>query len=194
MSNEIPIVVGIAVIVGAATVIHELGHAVAAWSLGIPVRWILIGNGPVFWRRPLGHGIELVLRVLPTGVAVGILDRRDANGIPSRPIGHDMLVAAAGPLASLLLAAALWSVGQIELIPLWLRYWLMGGGLLSLAIGVISLVPVPGLDGGHLLLLGLTRAGLQLSPERELQIHRLGVNFVLVGSLTSLAISLVHLL
>ena len=185
-------VIGVVATIIITTSAHELGHAAAARLLRIPIRWILIGHGPVLWRRPLKQGVELVWRALPTGIAIGLDGRRNADGTLCRPIRYDMLIAAAGPVVSLLLAALLWDLGQWVLLPSWLRFWLIAGGLLSVVTGILSLIPIPGLDGGHLLMLALTRAGIQISPQQETYVHRLGVNLIFAGSLTGLVATLVY--
>jgi membrane-associated protease RseP (regulator of RpoE activity) len=173
------------------TLIHELGHLTAARLLRIPVRRVAVGMGPVFWRRSLNDDSEFVLRAIPTGMAIGVPGRRNPDGTPRRPIHHDVLMAAAGPMMSLLLAAFLWEAAQTSLFPTWLQFWLASTALLSAFLGIANLLPVPGLDGGHLLLLGAASLGLQLSPEREMQAHHMGVRLVTVACLTAMFATLV---
>jgi len=174
-----------------STVAHELGHFMMARLLHIPVRRITVGFGPVCWRRPLGENGEFVLRAFPTSLAVGIPGRREQDGTLRRPIRQDILVAAAGPLVSLLLALALWGAAHTALSPAWLRFWLAAAALLSGYLGFANLMPVPGLDGGHLLILGVARLGWQLSPEREMQAHQVGANVVTIACLLGLLIAVV---
>ena len=51
------------------------------------------------------------------------------------------------------------------------RIWLVATALLSLLLALLNLLPIPGLDGGHLLLLGLHKLGLRRGPERERRLH-----------------------
>lgn len=182
---------GFAVALIVTTLVHELGHLAAARVLRIPVRRIAVGMGPVFWRRTLSDDAEFVLRAIPTGMAIGVPGRRNPDGTSRRPIRHDVLVAAAGPLMSLLLAAALWGMAHLSFLPIWSHFWLASTALLSAFLGITNLIPVPGLDGGHLLLLGAARLGVQLSPEREMQAHRVGVRCVTLVCLAALPMSLV---
>ena len=94
-------------------------------------------------------------------------------------------------MMSLLLAAFLWGAGQTSLFPTSLRFWLESTARLSAFLGITNLVPVPGLDGGHLLLLGAAGLGFQLSPEREMQAHQIGVRLVAVACLAALLVTLV---
>jgi len=173
------------------TLVHELGHLTAARLLRIPVRRVAVGMGPIFWRRSLNADSEFVLRAIPTGMSIGVPGRRNPDGTQRRPIHHDVLMAAAGPIMSLLLAAFLWGAAQTSLFPTWMQLWLASTALLSAFLGIANLLPVPGLDGGHLLLLGAAGLGLQLSPEHEMQAHQIGVRVVAVACLAALLVTLV---
>jgi len=162
-------------------VTHECGHFIAARWLRIPVRRITFGHGPVLLRRSMGADSEFVLRVVPTGMAIGVPGRRNPDGTLRRPLGHDMTMAIAGPIVSFLLAVFLFAVARVGSLAPWLQYWLVASALLSATLAAANLIPVPGLDGGHLLLLGLARLGVQLSPQREIQVQRVGVNLLAAG-------------
>jgi len=165
---------------------HELGHYVVARRLGIPVKLFAIGTGPVLWQRTLASGMRVELRAFPVGLAVGVPGRRDDDGRPRRSIGQEMALAAGGAAASALLTigllgfAALIGAGDPPGQPLF--PWLVMTGLLAGVLAMLNLVPLPGLDGGHLFLLLLARLGWELSPQREAQVHRYGVRMVVVGS------------
>jgi len=173
------------------TLVHESGHLAAARILRIPILRIAVGMGPVFWRRLLNDDSEFVLHAIPTGMSIGVVGRRNLDGSDRRPIHQDVLVAAAGPIMSLLLGALLWGAAQTSLFPTLLQFWLASTALLSVFLGLANLIPVPGLDGGHLLLLGAASAGLQLSPEREMQAHQVGVRLLTVACLAGLLVTLV---
>ena len=79
------------------TVWHEMGHWFAARAVGIPVRRIYVGMGPVLWQRTLRRDTDLVLRALPLGMAIAVPGRRENDGSLRRPIDHDLLMAAGGP-------------------------------------------------------------------------------------------------
>jgi membrane-associated protease RseP (regulator of RpoE activity) len=171
-------------------VAHESGHFLAARWLRIPVRRVTFGHGPILWRRSLGRDSEFVLRAVPTGMAIGVPGRRDPDGTMRRPLSQDVLLAVGGPVASFVFAGVLLAAAQIVFLPLGFQYWLTASALLSVALAVANLIPLPGLDGGHLLLLGLARLGIQLSPQRELRVQRLGVNLLAAGCLVVLGIAL----
>jgi membrane-associated protease RseP (regulator of RpoE activity) len=159
-----------------ATVWHETGHLLMALRRGVPVRLIAVGIGPALWRRTLAADLRVEVRALPLGMSIGVLGRRAADGSPRRPVTDDLAIAAAGPLASLLLAPVLLAPTLLTIRTLpGVAYWLIATGLLSVLLGLMNLVPIPGLDGGHLLVLTLARLGRQLSPQREVWLHRTGM-------------------
>jgi membrane-associated protease RseP (regulator of RpoE activity) len=192
VATNVPLIIaGFTAALIVTTLVHELGHLAAARLLRIPVRRVAVGMGPIFWRRSLNDDSEFVLRAIPTGMSIGVPGRRNPDGTQRRPIHHDVLMAAAGPAMSLLLAALFLGAAQMSLFPIWLRLWLTSTALLSGFLGLTNLIPVPGLDGGHLLLLGAASLGLQLSPEREMQAHHVGVRLVTVACLAALLATLV---
>jgi membrane-associated protease RseP (regulator of RpoE activity) len=169
------------------TVWHELGHLCAAWLLRIPVKRIALGFGPTLWRAGQVGQTEIVVRALPLGMAVGVPPRHDEQGKLRRPINHDLFVAAAGPAASLLLTVLTLLLAQRVGFGAAVQPWLAATGLLSALLVLLNLLPIPGLDGGHVLVLAVARWGLALAPEQELQLHRAGVQVLVVVSLISMA-------
>ncbi len=157
------------------TLAHEMGHFVVARRLGIPVKRLTIGLGPILWRRRLAGEMELVLRVVPAGVAVGVPARRADDGRLLRPVEHDILVAAGGPLAGLIVALLCAGALPFSGASASLQLWLIFTALLSLTLTLLNLIPIPGLDGGHLLLLIAARFGWELAPHREMAVHRAGM-------------------
>lgn len=153
---------------------HELGHLIAAKMFGVPVKLIAVGAGPALWQR-LGNTLRFEIRLLPLGMSVGVLGRRNNDGSPRRPIEDDMWVAAGGPLASvalsLILFVAALGAGAVPTV----QSWLLMTGALSILVMLFNLLPIPGLDGGHLALLSAMKLGLRLSPEREATLHQLGL-------------------
>lgn len=157
------------------TLAHEMGHFVVARRLGIPVKRLTVGLGPILWRRRLAGEMELVLRAVPAGMAVGVPARRTNDGHLLRPVEHDMLMVAGGPAASLVLAGLL-AIGFWVLNgPPELQVWLAGAAALSVLLAALNLIPIPGLDGGHLLVLIAARFGRELTPQREAAAHRTGI-------------------
>ena len=161
---------------------HELGHYVVARRLGIPVKLFAIGTGPVLWQRTLASGMRVELRAFPVGLAVGVPGRRNDDGRSRRSIGQEMALAAGGAAASALLTIGLLALAALVGSSQPLFPWLVMTGLLAGVLALLNLLPLPGLDGGHLFLLFLARLGWELSPQREGQVHRYGVRMVVVGS------------
>jgi regulator of sigma E protease len=73
--------------------------------------------------------------------------------------------------------------GQVAAaVPIIGWYWLIYlAGLLSLNLAVVNLLPVPGLDGGRLLLISIEvlRRGKRLTPEREALVNLIGMGALL---------------
>lgn len=119
-----------AVLLGLSVLAHELGHCVVALRLGIPVRRL---------RLFLLGGLSEVART------------------PKKP-GHEGLVAAAGPIVSVLLAVL---CGLLLLaVPPGGPAWLLVAecAVANLAVGVFNLLPGLPLDGGRLLRAGVWAA------------------------------------
>ncbi len=155
---------------------------VARWYR-VPVKLIAVGLGPALWRHTLHGDLRLEVRAVPLGMAIGVVGRRTPEGDARRPAGHDLAVAAAGPLASLVLAPILAVVAALAHTAGIPGGWLVATGLLSAFLGLMNLLPIPGLDGGHMLLLGLAMRGWQLSPQREVLAHRMGMRVLLAASI-----------
>lgn len=180
--------VGIILVFILVAIWHEIGHLYAAKRLGIPVRRIGVGFGPTLWRSPVLGETELVLRALPLGMSIGVPGRRDEHGHLRRPIGHDLWMAAAGPLASFLLPLLLFVLLKTIPFDLATQQWLVGAGVLSLLLGILNLLPLPGLDGGHLVMLCFARGGWQLSPRQETRINKVSMQVMLTACMVSSAL------
>jgi membrane-associated protease RseP (regulator of RpoE activity) len=162
------------------TLWHELGHMAVAHWLGVPVVNLYVGLGPILWRRKMRQTPNLVLRAFPLGMSVAIPNRRATDGQVRRPYAHDLWIAAAGPCASLLLTLLLFAVARwVPMSHDW-AYGLVGVGLLSTAIALLNLLPIPGLDGGHLLLLMAARKGWKMTPEQEMRLQQASVKWVVL--------------
>jgi membrane-associated protease RseP (regulator of RpoE activity) len=172
------------------TLWHELGHLATARWLGVPVANLSIGLGPILWRHRLHESSNLVLRAFPLGMSVAVPNRRSLDGQPRRPYSHDLWIAAAGPCASLLLTLILFGTGRWVPMPYEWAYGLVGVGLLSAAIALLNLLPIPGLDGGHLMMISAARKGWQMTPEQELRLQRAGVKWFVIICLVPFVYSL----
>ncbi|HWQ14817.1 MAG TPA: site-2 protease family protein [Roseiflexaceae bacterium] len=157
--------------------LHELGHSLTAQRLGIPVREIVL--------LPLG-GVALMARN------------------PSRA-WHELLIAAAGPLVNVVIAAALLLVtgafvaaGQIDMDALQFRLGGMEPGLASLlqwliyanvALVLFNLIPAFPLDGGRIfrallaMVMGFPRATRIAATVGQLIAIGLGVYGFVIGSI-----------
>jgi membrane-associated protease RseP (regulator of RpoE activity) len=162
------------------TLWHELGHLLAARWLGVPIVNLYVGLGPILWRRRMRQSPNLVLRAFPLGMSVAIPNRRTLDGEQRRPYSHDLWIAAAGPCASFVLTLLLFAIARWMPMPYEWAYGLVGVGLLSTAIALLNLLPVPGLDGGHLLMISAARKGWEMTPAQELRLQRASVKWVVI--------------
>ncbi|WP_290870760.1 RIP metalloprotease RseP [Aquabacterium sp.] len=118
------------VTIGVLVVIHEYGHYRAAVACDVKVLRFSVGFGRVLWRKQRGE-TEFVVSALPLGGYVKMLDEREAPVTESergrafnrKPLKQRAFIVAAGPLANLALAIALYAcvnwAGVQELRP-WL--------------------------------------------------------------------------
>jgi len=104
---------------GVLIVVHEYGHYRVAVACGVKVLRFSIGFGRVLWRRqPRPDGTEFVVCALPLGGYVRMLDEREGPVAPDeahrafnrKSLWQRSAIVAAGPIANLLLAIALYSV------------------------------------------------------------------------------------
>ncbi len=190
--DSLNIVVALAAALVLATVAHEMGHFLVARRLGIPVKRLTVGLGPVLWRRQLGAETELVLRAVPAGVAVGVPVRRTDDGRSIRPIEHDLLMVAGGPIASVVLALGLFVAIRLSGDPANLQVWLAVTAALSILLALLNLIPIPGLDGGHLLVLTLARFGREMTPKQEAKAHRVGMRLTAIACVLIGVVQVLH--
>lgn len=118
------------IVLGGLIFFHELGHYLAARSLGIGVHTFSLGFGPrIFgWKR---GNTDYQLSLIPLGGYVALAGENgeeesntfaDHEMFSKRPAWHRLIVVAAGPLFNLLLAwliywGLIWSHGQFILLP-----------------------------------------------------------------------------
>lgn len=101
---------------------HEWGHYRVAVACGVRVLRFSIGFGPVLLRfKPRrqhpGQDTEFVISAIPLGGYVKMLDEREApvpdalrhRAFNTQPLIKRVLIVAAGPLANLVMAAALYT-------------------------------------------------------------------------------------
>jgi regulator of sigma E protease len=106
---------------GVLIVVHEYGHYRVAVACGVRVLRFSIGFGRVLWRRqPTPESTEFVVCVLPLGGYVRMLDEREGEVRPDelgrafnrKPLWQRAAIVAAGPLANLVLAVALYATAH----------------------------------------------------------------------------------
>jgi len=103
---------------GVLIVVHEYGHYRVAVACGVKVLRFSVGFGRVLWRRqPRPEGTEFVVCALPFGGYVRMLDEREGDVAPAdlgaafnrKPLWQRAAIVAAGPIANLALAVALYA-------------------------------------------------------------------------------------
>lgn len=103
---------------GILIVIHEWGHYRVARAFGVKVLRFSVGFGPVVWRKQTHpDATEFVLSAIPLGGYVRMLDEREGGvsahergmAFNRKPLAQRAAIVAAGPLANLLLAVALYA-------------------------------------------------------------------------------------
>lgn len=107
------------VALGLLIAVHEYGHYRVAVACGVKVLRFSVGFGkPLLRWRKAGSPTEFVLCLLPLGGYVRMLDEREEPVDPAerhlafntQPLRARAAIVAAGPLANLLLAVALYAV------------------------------------------------------------------------------------
>ncbi|HSC64746.1 MAG TPA: RIP metalloprotease RseP [Caldimonas sp.] len=106
---------------GVLIVVHEYGHYRVAVACGVKVLRFSVGFGRVLWRRqPWADGTEFVVCALPFGGYVRMLDEREGDVAPAdlsrafnrKPLWQRAAIVAAGPIANLALAVALYAAAH----------------------------------------------------------------------------------
>jgi membrane-associated protease RseP (regulator of RpoE activity) len=164
-------------IFAASILVHEIGHALAARRLRVPVRRVVVGVG----SRLLRAG-RLDLRLLP---ALGFVDVVDGmHGLDQR---RRVLIAVAGPVASAalgigLVGVSLVSIGHVAAVA-------HAVGIMNLGVGGFNLLPVPLLDGWHVVeryILRLVR--VQPGDAQRLVTNRIGATLLLSMPLAAIIV------
>ena len=117
------------VALGVLVTFHEYGHFWVARRCGVKVLRFSVGFGKPLWSRRGKDGTEYVIAAIPLGGYVRMLDENEgdvaAQDLPQafnrKPVWQRIAIAAAGPLANLLLAfVLLWAmliVGRPDYAP-----------------------------------------------------------------------------
>lgn len=89
-------------------VVHELGHFIAGWMMGLKMIEFNLGSGPILWQRTV-RGLRLVLRQKPVCGHVTYLEDKQT------PRFKRMVCIAGGPGANLLLAVLIMIAWDVRL-------------------------------------------------------------------------------
>ena len=107
--------------IGLLVFLHELGHFLAARSVGVRVERFSIGFGPRLLSRTDCRGVEWALSAIPLGGYVKMGEGIDNDGFDGKALWARAWVVAAGPLANFLFAilaySLLFATGRDELAP-----------------------------------------------------------------------------
>ena len=143
------------------TVTPQLDAASGRAKMGVAIGALSVSTPVPLWQAPW-HGL--------TGT-VGMLGMM-IDGLASMVRGTEE-VQVAGPVGIARLSRLAGESGWMTL----LRF----AAILSANLGLINLFPIPGLDGGRLLFVGLEAIrGARIEPTREAIVHALGIGFVLL--------------
>jgi len=143
------------VALGLLIAVHEYGHYRVAVACGVKVLRFSIGFGkPLLRWQPQGSPTEFVIGAIPLGGYVRMLDEREAPvpeeerhlAFNNQPLRSRAAIVAAGPIANLLLAVALYAAVS------WLGIQEPKAYLASPVAG--SVAERAGLQGGDLVLSG----------------------------------------
>ncbi len=143
------------VALGLLIAVHEYGHYRVAVACGVKVLRFSIGFGkPLLRWQPQGSPTEFVIGAIPLGGYVRMLDEREAPvpeeerhlAFNNQPLRSRAAIVAAGPVANLLLAVALYAAVS------WLGIQEPKAYLASPVAG--SVAERAGLQGGDLVLSG----------------------------------------
>ncbi len=147
--------VAFVVALGLLIAVHEYGHYRVAVACGVKVLRFSIGFGkPLLRWQPAGSPTEFVIGAIPLGGYVRMLDEREAPvpederhlAFNNKPLRARAAIVAAGPVANLLLAVALYAAVN------WLGIEEPKAYLASPVAG--SVAERAGLQGGELVLSG----------------------------------------
>ncbi|WP_243439731.1 site-2 protease family protein [Fundidesulfovibrio soli] len=146
-----------------AVTFHEVSHGVAAAALGDPTARLAgrLTLNPLKHLDPVGLLVFVITQMIGWAKPVPVDSRYFRN-----PRTGMMIVSVAGPAANFLLAGvSALALGGLEAAfhawrdPFWqanlltpLLYMCVASVQVNLSLGVFNLLPIPPLDGGHILL------------------------------------------
>lgn len=98
--------------------VHEYGHYVVARLMGVGIKRLSVGMGPVLFKKTVKSGVEWVFSWLPIGGYVSLVDEREAK-VPKkdlplafnrRPPWQRVIILAAGPVFSIILPICIYII------------------------------------------------------------------------------------
>jgi len=101
-----------AFVIGFLIFVHELGHLLAAWGVGMPVERFSIGFGPVLWARRL-RGVEYCISLIPLGGYVLPRCENEAEFLQI-PLWRRVVMWLGGPLANFVFAGVLLAIINVR--------------------------------------------------------------------------------
>jgi len=170
--NLIAVLLGLLV----AITIHEFSHALVARQLGDPTaeRMGRLSLNPLVHLDPLGTLMMVITALTGFGIGWGKPTPVSPwNLRPGRRLGM-ALVAAGGPISNFLLALILSAI--LRLVPIWpgvLASVVSGVALLNLSLAAFNLLPLPMLDGFHILMGLITSIRARWAYSLSYQLERL---------------------
>ena len=162
---------------------HEYGHAWMAWKCGDDTARLQgrLSLNPVAHIDPIGTVVLPLLMIFMPGAGRFLIGW--AKPVPvnpsnfNQPKRDDILVTMAGPAMNLLLAVGLVALARIGMMTQaggMIEYCLQAAGL-SLILCFFNLIPVPPLDGSHVL-----RVATGMSHETYASFARFGFIIIIV--------------
>jgi membrane-associated protease RseP (regulator of RpoE activity) len=135
--------------------LHELAHLVAAKYCKCQVEVFSVGFGPALFKKKLGDTIYQIA-LLPIGGYNKLKNEpaysRSKYAFTNLPYNKKLLIILAGCTINIVTGGIALLIGR-----LFLNYNLFYFGVLSIALGLSNLLPIPALDGSYSILVWLEK-------------------------------------
>ncbi|GHU58180.1 hypothetical protein FACS1894133_2450 [Clostridia bacterium] len=174
------------IVLSIVIIIHEVGHFVTARLFKIKISEFAFGIGPIIFKRKFKRtDTTYTLRAIPIGAYVTL---NDDNDFTNTPIWQRIIFTLAGGFVNIVIGLIICVVIKLDFIHMFTEsfYYIARGGnfigpivilyvtftnlydflvfvsILSLEVGLLSVLPIPGLDGAKAMLLAIE--GLRKKP------------------------------